>query len=166
MSLFSDSYKLETGPPPTSVAEYADWCNRRFAELLANDPEEAQVQDFLEQHPWLVPGHSTPGTPSGHLPLHCGLISQPKLQGQGWYVPDFMWIAVHSGAWFPTLIEIEKPGQENFQPRRDYISGLQQGSEPTEPVALLVQRGFKRAAIQAGVRNTRKIPQASDTTAT
>ena len=114
MSLFSVSYKLETGPPPTSVAEYADWCNRRFAELLANDPEEPEVQGFLEQHPWLVPGHSTPGTPSGHSPLHCALISQPKLLGQGWYVPDFMWIAVHSGAWFPTLIEIEKPSKKIF----------------------------------------------------
>ena len=66
----------------------------------------------MEQHPWLVPGHSTPGTPSGHSPLHCALISQPKLLGQGWYVPDFMWIAVHSGAWFPTLIEIEKPSKK------------------------------------------------------
>ena len=81
---------------------------------MSNDPSEPEVQSFLEQNPSLVPGPLTPGGPSGHYPLHCSLIAQPKLPGQDLFVPDFMWIATHSGAWFPTLIEIEKPGKRIF----------------------------------------------------
>ena len=111
------SYELELGPPKIPVDEYAHRCTRRFQELLSSEPEETAVQDFLERNPWLVPGHSTPGTASGHFPLHCGLITQPRLPGQDLRVPDFMWIATHSGAWFPTLIEIEKPGKRIFTSR-------------------------------------------------
>lgn len=68
----------------------------------------------MEKHPWLVPGHQTPSGTSGHYPLHCSLIAHPKLPGQELYIPDFMWIATHSGAWFPTLIEIERPGKRIF----------------------------------------------------
>ena len=114
MSQLFNDYELEPGPPHTPEAEYVDWCNQRFSRLLSSDPEESEVQDFLEQHPCLVPGHSTPGIPSGHWPLHCSLITQPRLLGQDLYVPDFMWIATHSGAWFPTLIEIEKPSKKIF----------------------------------------------------
>ena len=61
-----------------------------------------------------VPGHSTPGVSSSHHPLHSALITQPMLPGLRRYRPDFMWIATHSGGWFPTLIEIEKPGKKLF----------------------------------------------------
>ena len=114
MSRLINTYELESGPPRLSEAQYVGQCNEQFRELLEKDPEENEIQDFLEQHPCLVPGHSTPGTPSGHWPLHCSLISQPRLLGQDWYVPDFMWIATHSGAWYPTLIEIEKPNKRIF----------------------------------------------------
>ena len=50
----------------------------------------------------------------GTFPLHCSLIAQPKLPGQHVRIPDFMWIATHSGAWFPTLIEIEKPSKRIY----------------------------------------------------
>ena len=60
----------------------------------------------------MVPVGSTPG--SALYPMHCGLIRQPKLPGQKSYIPDFMWVASHSLSWFPTLIEIEKPGKRLF----------------------------------------------------
>ena len=68
----------------------------------------------MEQHPILVPGHSTPGSSSGGSPLHCALITQPELPGTPSYRPDFMWIPDHSMAWFPTLIEIEDPRKRFF----------------------------------------------------
>ena len=114
MGSFSVNYDLQVGPPSISVDEYAEWCTDKFRELLCSDPDEREVQEFLEKHPWLVPGHSTPGSPSGHFPLHCSLIAQPKLPGQHVRFPDFMWIATHSGAWFPTLIEIEKPSKRIY----------------------------------------------------
>lgn len=115
MSRLSITYDIVPGPPRVSNDEYVALCNRRYKELLAGDPEEPLVQDFLEKHPCLVPGHSTPGARSGHMPLHCSLITQPKLEGLGKYIPDFMWVSTHSGAWFPTLIEIEKPGKKIFK---------------------------------------------------
>ena len=114
MAHILNDYDLQPGPAHTPVDQYAAWCTERFRQLLCGDPSEPEVQDFLERHPWLVPGHSTPSTASGHFPLHCSLITQPKLPGQDVCVPDFMWIATHSGAWFPTLIEIEKPGKKIF----------------------------------------------------
>ena len=113
-SLFKN-YELQVGPPHTSIDRYAEWCTEQFRELLCSDPDEPEVQEFLEKHPWLVPGHSTPDSPSGHFPLHCSLIAQPKLPGQNVRFPDFMWISTHSGAWFPTLIEIEKPSKKIYK---------------------------------------------------
>ena len=112
-SSFEITYELVNGPCHVPIDEYVDSVNRQYSELLARNPSEREVQCFLEKHPFLVPGHSTPGV-SGHYPLHCSLITQPKLPGQQSYRPDFMWIATHSSAWFPTLIEIEKPDKKIF----------------------------------------------------
>lgn len=117
MASISADYELELGPSHIPVDEYASQCDLRFQKLLNSEPEETEVQDYLEKNPWLVPGHSTPGAVSGHSPLHCALITHPKLPGQDLLVPDFMWIATHSGAWFPTLIEIEKPSKRIFTRR-------------------------------------------------
>ena len=114
MDKLVEKYDLEIGPPHVSVCEYAEKTDREYRQLLSTDPTEQDVQGYLEKHPWLVPGHSTPGVTSGHYPLHCALITQPKLQGLDSYIPDFMWVATHSGAWFPTLVEIEKPGKLIF----------------------------------------------------
>ena len=109
-----NNYDVQYGPQHIAVDQYADWCTERFRELLCSHPCEPEVQTFLERHPWLVPGHATPSSTSGHFPLHCSLITQPKLPGQKTRVPDFMWIATHSGTWFPTLIEIERPSKRIF----------------------------------------------------
>ena len=115
-------YKLEAGPNRIGLAEYRDAANRRFLELLSSDPAEKEVQLFLEKHPSMVPGPLSPYGGSGHFPLYCSLITQPELPGVPSYVPDFMWIARHSGAWFPTLIEIEKPGRKIFTGKGDPTS--------------------------------------------
>lgn len=108
------TYDLQIGPLHVPDHEFAEQSNQQYRQLLSTDPAEPEVQAFLEKHPWLVPGHSTPGVASGHYPLHCALITQPRLPGQDIYIPDFMWIATHSGAWFPTLVEIERPGKRIF----------------------------------------------------
>ena len=107
------TYQLANGPRHIPIEEYAASVNRQYSEMLEGNPSEADVQCFLEKHPCLVPGHSTPGV-SGHYPLHCSLITQPELPGQKSYRPDFMWIATHSSAWFLTLIEIEMPDKRVF----------------------------------------------------
>ena len=163
MSQSFRGYELKPGPSRTPEAEYVDWCNQRYSELLSNDPEETEVQEFLEENPCLVPGHSTPGAPSGHWPLHCSLITQPRLVGQDLYVPDFMWIATHSGAWFPTLIEIEKPGKKIFNrdgtPSADFTRARNQlnqwrswFNDPSNQLQFLDQYGipdyFRRRKMQ------------------
>ena len=85
-----------------------------FSALLSDAPGEKDVQKFLERHPTLVPGALTPGSSSGHYPLHCALVTQPPLPGFRSRIPDFMWIATHSGTWYPTLIEIESPRKRLF----------------------------------------------------
>lgn len=113
------SYKLEVGPPPVPVADYIRSSREGYEALLAGEPSEADVQSFLEKHPWMVPGHSTPTGVTGHYPLHCSLIAQPELPGKPSYFPDFMWVSTHSGSWFPTLIEIEKPNRRMFKKNGD-----------------------------------------------
>lgn len=114
MGKLSVTYKLECGPSPVDVDEYADSTNRAYETLLSSSLSEGDVQSFLEKHPWLVPGSLTSSGASGHYPLYCSLIAQPKLPGHDVKIPDFMWIAKHSGAWYPTLIEIEEPGKRLF----------------------------------------------------
>jgi len=68
----------------------------------------------LERNPMLLPGARTPSVKSGHYPLHCAAISQPRLPGLSSKIPDFMWIATHSLTWYPTLIEIKSPTKRIF----------------------------------------------------
>ena len=116
---FNKDYQIEAGPSCIGMTEYLDATNQQFLELLDINPSEKKVQLFLEKHPSMVPGPLTPSGTSGHFPLHCSLITQPVLPGVPSYIPDFMWIARHSGAWFPTLIEIEKPGRKIFTRKGD-----------------------------------------------
>ena len=111
------------GPPAISFSDYARETRHSFRNLLDSDPPECDVQKFLEQNPSIVPGALTPGSPSGHYPLHCLLISQPRLTGLSTKIPDFMWIATHSAKWFPTLIEIEQPSKPLF--RKDLVPTAQ-----------------------------------------
>ena len=114
----SDTYTFEEGPPHIPVEEYLESCRRDYQELLSQTPSEPDLQEFLEKHPCMVPGHATPSGSTGHYPLHCSLITQPLLPTSPSFQPDFMWIATHSGSWFPTLIEIEDPKKTIF--KRDH----------------------------------------------
>jgi hypothetical protein len=111
---FKVTYQQEKGPPGISFEDYAIRLEHEYRDLIAADPTESDVQRFLEKNPSLVPGAWTPGTKSGHYPLHCALITQPILPGLTSRRPDFMWIATHSQSWFPTLIEIESPKKRMF----------------------------------------------------
>lgn len=111
---FKKRYELMDGRPrriPTD--KYAQISNERYKALLDADPTEREMQSFLEQHPWMVPVWR--GSGRDLYPLHCGLIARPRLPGQKYYEPDFMWIGANSLTWFPTLIEIEKPGKKIFK---------------------------------------------------
>lgn len=87
---------------------------RRYRTLLNSDPDEKSVQRFLEIHPSFVPGGRIGGTttPSEVTDL---LITQPRLPGLKEKRPDFMWLVATSDTWFPTLIEIERPGKLLFR---------------------------------------------------
>ena len=108
------SPKTLQGPERPSFVGYTTRVMGEFASLLSGEPTEKEVQEFLDRHPALVPGAFTPSGSSGHYPLHCALITQPLLPGFHARVPDFMWIATHSGTWYPTLIEIESPTKKLF----------------------------------------------------
>ena len=113
-SMLEKAYEMEPGPPPPNAEDYVASCQDEWVRLLASAPEEREVQTFLEKNPILLPGAWTPGTKSGHYPLHCAAISQPVLPGLKAKVPDFMWVSQHSLTWYPTLIEIEKPSKRIF----------------------------------------------------
>lgn len=126
----SRTYIIEQGPKAFDVNRYADARNRQYKNLLDNAKSESELQSFFEENPSFVPGAWTPGTKSGHYPLHCALISQPKLQGSITRIPDFMWIATHSAGWYPTIIEIESPFKKIFksngQPTSDFTQARNQ----------------------------------------
>lgn len=109
------TYKQEAGPPSSPFAPYKRRIEAQLRELSDSDCSEPDLQSFLEQHPSLVPGAWTPGTKSGHPPLYMALISQPPLNGAAGKRPDFMWISMHSGAWYAALVEIESPSKALFR---------------------------------------------------
>lgn len=90
----------------------ADWYR-----LLSQDPEEDEVQRFLELHPSMVPGGSGDIGPGGHHGSDMGAVfRRPKLIGSGrTFEPDFMWVTRSSGLITPILIEIEKPSKRWFK---------------------------------------------------
>ncbi|MEE8261137.1 MAG: Shedu anti-phage system protein SduA domain-containing protein [Gammaproteobacteria bacterium] len=124
------SQKLAAGAKRPSFKRYAARVKGEFRALLSSEPKEDLVHAFLERHPALVPGALTPSGTSGHYPLHCALITKPVLPGFHSHEPDFMWIASHSGTWFPTLIEIERPSKRLFtksgQPRAEFTQARTQ----------------------------------------
>jgi hypothetical protein len=109
------TYELEPGPESRSFEAYAAETEAEYRALLDAGGPEATFQRFLERNPCFVPGTWSPGTPSGHVPLHYSLISQPELPGLRSRIPDFMWIASDSARWYPMLIEVERPDKRVFR---------------------------------------------------
>jgi hypothetical protein len=103
-------------PMPMEWQTYSDQLQSDWFALLARDPEEDEVQRFLELHPALVPGGSGDIGPGGHhgSDLHI-MFRQPRLKGAGRdFSPDFMWVTRSSTLITPILIEIEKPSKRWF----------------------------------------------------
>jgi Domain of unknown function (DUF4263) len=113
---FERTYLQRRGPKVPSFQAYAKRIKRDFKLLLASTPDERAMQDFLETNPCMVPGSKTPGGSTGHWPLHLALIARPPLHGFGGRIPDFMWLSKHSGAFYPAMIEIERPDKLIFTP--------------------------------------------------
>ena len=105
-------------PLPEDWPDYVDQVLDKWHALLAENPEEVEVQRFLELHPSMVPGGSGDVGPGGHHGSEfSALFSQPTLQGAGrMFRPDFMWVTRSTSLITPILIEIEKPSKRWFQP--------------------------------------------------
>ena len=108
------TYELATGPEPESFEAYADRLAAQFTTLLTQEPDEPEVQHFLERHPCLVPGVRSLGLLPSGFAENSMLISQPTLPGLRSRRPDFLWIAKTSVGIYPTLIEIERPDKRVF----------------------------------------------------
>lgn len=108
----------ESRPQPMDWTAYTDAALAEWHALLGRDPEEAEVQAFLEAHPAMVPGGSGDVGPGGHHGSEFSILwARPTLHGAGRdLVPDFMWVTRSSGLITPILIEIEKPSKRWFKP--------------------------------------------------
>lgn len=104
-------------PRPLDWQEYQDKVMAAWYELLSGDPEEPEVQRFLELHPAMVPGGSGDVGPGGHHGSEMSaLFRTPELKGSGRsFRPDFMWVTRSSSLITPILIEIEKPSKRWFK---------------------------------------------------
>ncbi len=123
MFTLEKTYKMET-PPDSGMpwGEYDKLLKSEWELLLNGQPpsSEPAVQEFLEQHPSLVPGaFNALGSESGHYPWHSALISQPPLPSYNHKIPDFMWLSRNSGTEEPVLIEIEAPSKRWFKENND-----------------------------------------------
>lgn len=88
--------------------------------------DEKEIQQFLEQHPCLLPGGEASFESIGghHGPFPGAVISQPRLVDDKNYIPDFLWLTKHSGAFIPVLIELEKAEKKWFRKDGDTTSDL------------------------------------------
>ncbi|MEU3856072.1 Shedu anti-phage system protein SduA domain-containing protein [Streptomyces sp. NPDC028722] len=108
--------------------EYRDWLLPKWNTLLDSNPDERQMQEFLESHPCLLPGATdSVGHGGHHGASFSSVIRQPPLQGLGpKRVPDFMWVRRDTGAIRPICIEIESPGKSWFNKNRTPTAELTQ----------------------------------------
>jgi len=104
-------------PRPIAWSTYCDRVVSQWDALLATDPEEHEVQAFLELHPAMIPGGSGDVGPGGHHRSEMGAVfRRPKLDGAGrTFEPDFMWVTRSTSLITPILVEIEKPSKRWFR---------------------------------------------------
>lgn len=103
-------------PRAIDWAVYRDRVMSEWRALLDSDPEEPEVQAFLELHPAMVPGGSGDVGPGGHHGSEMrAVFRRPPLKGgRRDREPDFMWVTRSSGLITPILVEIEKPSKRWF----------------------------------------------------
>ena len=104
-------------PMALAWEQYSDKALSDWYSLLSQEPEEDEVQRFLELHPSMIPGGSGDIGPGGHHGSDMGVVfRRPKLTGSGrMREPDFVWVTRSSGLVTPILIEIEKPSKRWFR---------------------------------------------------
>jgi len=120
MTTLEKTYKMAENPPQSmGWEEYEQRLSEEWRNLLDSNPQEAEVQAFLEKHPCMIPGSSSMTMTSGHCPFPSAVISQPPLVGIGERIPDFMWLATSSLHFEPVLIEIERPEKKWFNSSGD-----------------------------------------------
>lgn len=97
--------------------QYSDQALSAWYALLSQEPEEDEVQRFLELHPSMIPGGSGDIGPGGHHGSDMGAVfRRPNLIGGGrTFQPDFMWVTRSTSLVTPILIEIEKPSKRWFR---------------------------------------------------
>jgi hypothetical protein len=90
---------------------------KRWNDLLESNPEELEIQEFLELNPAMIPGGSGDIGPGGHHGSEMGAVfRKPRLSGAGReFEPDFMWVTRSTALITPILIEIEKPSKRWFK---------------------------------------------------
>jgi Domain of unknown function (DUF4263) len=120
--VFSDPVVPDTDPARPRALAWEQYSDRVLSEwylLLSKEPEEAEVQRFLELHPSMIPGGSGDIGPGGHHGSDMGAVfRRPDLIGAGRaFQPDFMWVTRSTSLVTPILVEIEKPSKRWF--RRD-----------------------------------------------
>ena len=95
--------------------EYEIYIRTSLVELLAAAPDEKAMQEFLEQHPCMLPGAGNIGHGGHHGAWWDAVISQPELKGLGpTRFPDFMYVRRDTSSTQPVCIEIESPGKPWF----------------------------------------------------
>lgn len=135
MSLEGSYELIADAPPPMSWDAYEQIVLTKWADFLNSDSSkvERNVQEFLEQHPCMIPGPFGLIGTSGHSPWPAAMISHPVLPGFSARIPDFMWIARDSEKVSPILIEIESPQKKWFTkagtPRSELTQALDQITE-------------------------------------
>jgi hypothetical protein len=98
-----------------SWEKYASEVAEEWRALLARDPEEKEVQKFLEQHPAMIPGGFNYGPGGNHGPELGGVFREARLKGIARdRRPDFMWVTRSSDLITPICVEIEKPSKRWF----------------------------------------------------
>lgn len=107
----------KTRPMAIEWRIYHDKVLAEWYSLLSGEPEEEEVQHFLELHPSMIPGGSGDVGPGGHHGSDVGgVFRRPRLGGEGrTFEPDFMWVTRSSSLITPILIEIEKPAKRWFR---------------------------------------------------
>ena len=106
---------------------YVTYLEREWSLVLERSgSDETIIQQFLEQHPCLLPGGEASLESIGghHGPFPGAVISQPRLTGDKEYIPDFLWLTKHSGAFIPVFIELKSADKKWFTKGRYFTADL------------------------------------------
>ncbi|MFC4589338.1 DUF4263 domain-containing protein [Sphaerisporangium corydalis] len=129
-----EHYRNPNRPQAVPWEVYEPWLIGQWRNLLQSNPPESLVQEFLEQHPSLLPGAADDVGRGHHGACWDAVITQPRLKGLGHdRIPDFMWVRSDTATVYVLCIEIEAPGKPWF------ITGGQSSAELTQALDQLLE---------------------------